>query len=608
MKHTEAPLMTLDGLSKAYRNGARTPMQVLNEIRQRIEQFRDHNIWIHVLSETELAPYLENLKRLDPARAPLWGVPFAIKDNIDLAGVPTTAACEAFSYVPERSAFVVEKLISAGAIPVGKTNLDQFATGLNGTRSPWGACRNAFDDAYISGGSSSGSAVAVALGLAAFSLGTDTAGSGRVPAGFNNLVGVKPTRGLLSASGMVPACRSLDCMTVFALNCEDANQVLSVAEGYDPEDAYSRPNPFRNGARQFGWRDGTFKIGVIAAEQLKFFEDTAYLRAHQETLASLRAAGMDLVELDYAPFDETARLLYEGPWVAERYLATHEIIEQQPEAMHPVVRSIIEGGEAPKATALFAAQYRLERLKKICWQQFDDIDCLLTPTAGRLFTLEELEEEPVRRNSELGYYTNFMNLLDLSSVALPARFTEAGLPFGITLVGRGFEDRSLLSIALRLQALFDLPVGTRGERPEADPKKRLPGYSDLTWIDVLVCGAHLEGLPLNWQLQERGAQLSMRTHTAPFYRMYALEGGPPYRPGLVLDKANGAAIEVEVWRVPASEFGSFVAGIPAPLGIGKVQLESGQWISGFICEPCGLDGATEITHLGGWRAYLEQRK
>lgn len=595
--------MNITALQEAYASGTLTPRQVLSDIHQRAALHSDHNIWIHLLNDEELEPYLIALEQKQPEQMPLWGVPFAIKDNLDLANIPTTAGCEAFTYTPHSSARVVQQLLDAGAIPVGKTNLDQFATGLNGTRSPFGACKNAVNPQYISGGSSSGSSVAVALGLASFSLGTDTAGSGRVPACFNNLIGVKPTRGMLSSTGLVPACKSLDCITVFTYNTDDANQVLAVAEGFDRKDPYSRKNPFLNQARSYGQQHGALTLGVIPTNQLIFFGDDAYASAYERTLETLQQTGIKLVEIDYTPFDEAARLLYEGPWVAERYLATQPLIDNNPQAIFPVVREIIAPGNEPKATSLFNAQYRLRELKQICDQQLEQIDCLLTPTAGRCFTVDEMLEQPVLYNSQLGYYTNFMNLLDYASIAVPTQMADSGLPFGITLAGPAFADRELLSIANRIHSLFaltagasDLPIQKQNQNKVISPR----------FIDVVVCGAHLEGLPLNWQLTERGATLKQKTVTAPKYKLYALAGGPPFRPGLAFDETNGSAVEVEVWRMPAAEFGGFVEGIPAPLGIGKVQLAGGSQVSGFICEPCGLEQARDITTFGGWRNYLAQ--
>ncbi|MEW8269408.1 MAG: allophanate hydrolase [Candidatus Thiodiazotropha taylori] len=595
--------MTISALRSAYLGGRLTPEQVMQTIRNRALEYEDYNIWIHLLSEAEQAHYLDRLQQLDLARFPLWGIPFAIKDNIDLNEIPTTAACIEFAYTPTASATVVERLIAAGAIPVGKTNLDQFATGLNGTRSPWGACRNAFKPDYISGGSSSGSAVSVALGLASFSLGTDTAGSGRVPACFNNLIGLKPSRGLLSTKGLVPACRSLDCITVFTCDSDDANLVLSVAEAYDADDEYSRNNPFQNQQRQYGERQGPLKIGVIPDQQLNFFGDQAYQQAYRDTLKQLETDGIEFVEIDYQPFAEAARLLYEGPWVAERYLATQPLIDDNPQALYPVVREIIEPGKSLQASSLFKAQYRLSGLKAVCDRQLAAVDCLLTPTAGTCFTIEQMLEEPILRNSQLGYYTNFMNLLDLASVAVPTQMTASGLPFGITLVGDAFTDRALLSIAKRIHRQFELNLGASQYELQSASQ---PAVGDHSEIDVVVCGAHLQGLPLNWQLTERGATLKAKTETAPIYRMYALPGGPPARPGLILDEVEGAAIEVEVWSMPQSQFGSFVAAIPSPLGIGKLQLADGSEVSGFICEPYAISKAEEITGFGGWKAYLNR--
>ena len=594
--------MTISELRADYLAGKQTPESLIADIHARAAEVSHYNIWIHLLTNSEIQIYLDALQHKPIETHPLWGIPFAIKDNIDLAHIPTTAGCEAFAYTPTQSAKVVQQLIDAGAIPVGKTNLDQFATGLNGTRSPIGPCHNSFDPAYVSGGSSSGSSVAVGLGLATFSLGTDTAGSGRVPACFNNLIGLKPSVGLLSATGMVPVCRSLDCMTVFAYNTDDANTVLSVAEGFDLTDGYSRANPYSNQTRQYGLRSGPLKVGIIPKEQLNFFGSDAYEKAYFDTINTLSSNGFELIEIDYAPFDEAAKLLYEGPWVTERYLAAQPIIDEQPEQVFPVVRQIIEQGRQPKATDLFSAEYRLHDLKQVCYAQLNALDCLLTPTAGRHFTIEEMLAEPILHNSQLGYYTNFMNLLDMASIAVPTQFTADGMPFGITLVGAALSDRALLSIANRVQQKFPLPTGAFN-CPQ--PALKQSSVADSRVINVMVCGAHLSGQPLNWQLTERGAVLLEATTTSPNYKMVALAGGPPLRPGLIYTDSNdGAAIEVEIWAMPSEQFGSFVAGIPEPLGIGKVELLDGRRVAGFICEPIGTQGATDITHFGGWRAYL----
>lgn len=595
--------LTLEAVQAAYDNG-QTPRQLMAAIREQAESLSDRAIFITLLSESEQAPFLDALQKLNRVECPLWGVPFVIKDNIDLAGISTTAACEAFSYTPTETAQVVQRLLAAGAIPVGKANLDQFATGLNGTRSPWGACRNSFDPDYVSGGSSAGSAVAVAMGLATFSLGTDTAGSGRIPACFNNLVGVKPTRGMLPVSGVVPACKTLDCVSIFCLHCDDANDILAIAEGLDDSDAFSRPSPVINNARHYGKQSGPLRLAVLADEDLRFFGDNEYLACYQSTLKQLSEDGVELITIDYTPFDETARLLYEGPWVSERYLATLPLIEQQPNAIFPAVRGIIEGGAKPKATELFRAQYRLQALQKVCHAQLESVDALLTPTAGRHFTIQEMLDEPVKRNSELGYYMNFVNLLDLAAVSAPTAMTSSGRPFGVTLSSVAFSDRRLLSIASRLQQLFKMPLGaTNFPLPPMISEKD----SSLAWMNIVVCGAHMQGMPLNHQLTERCGTFIMRGQTAPEYRLYALAESPVQRPALVKTSTGGVSIDVEVWKMPCTEFGSFLAGIAAPLGLGKVTLSDGNVHCGFIAEATAVEGAEDASAFGGWRAYLDRQ-
>jgi allophanate hydrolase len=590
-----APNLSIDHLLAAYRNGTLTPREALARIRERAQAGRDDNTWIHLLSEAETAPYLEALAGRDPARLPLFGIPFAIKDNIDLAGIPTTAACTEFAYTPAQSAFVVERLLAAGAVPVGKTNLDQFATGLTGARSPWGAVRNAFDPRYIAGGSSSGSAVAVAQGLASFALGTDTAGSGRVPAAFNNLIGVKPTRGLLSTTGVVPACRSLDCVSVFALDCRDAAAVLAAAADFDPRDPHAREARPGPGARE------RFRFGLPREEQLEFFGDRAAAEIYREAIERLRELGGEPVAIDLQPFLEAARLLYQGPWIAERYAAVEAFIETHGEAMLPVTRQIIAAGRSIGAVEVFKGLHRLEALRRAADEILRTVDFVVTPTAGTIYTIEAVNRDPVTLNSRLGYYTNFMNLLDCAAVAVPAGFRADGLPFGVTLFAPAFHDAALGGYAARLHHAGGLTLGASG-RPVPPPRPAAPAHDEL--IRLVVCGAHLTGLPLNPQLTARGARLIAATRTAHAYRLYALAGGPPRRPGLVRVASGGAAIEVEVWELPLAELGGFVAAIPAPLGIGTVELGDGAWHKGFICEPCALEEAMDITAYGGWRAWL----
>jgi allophanate hydrolase len=513
------------------------------------------NIWITQFDGTRAAA---------SNNGPLQGLTYAIKDNIDFAGILTTAGCPAYAYTPEKCADVVERLNAAGAVAKGKTNMDQFATGLVGVRSPYGACSSVFHPEYVSGGSSSGSAVAVAKALVDFSLGTDTAGSGRVPAAFNNIIGVKPTRGLLSMNGVVPACLSLDCVSIFARDLRVAELALRSAAVRTPAPAAS-------------WSlNGSFRFGVPSPEQLEFFGDDEADALFGKRVADLIAAGGTPVQIDYAPFLETARLLYSGPWVAERYAAVGEFIETHADATHPVVRDIILAAKKYSAVDTFRAMYRLEQLRAATAPTWQRVDVMLLPTTGTIYKIADVEADPVRLNTNLGYYTNFVNLLDLAALAIPAGFRASnGLPFGVTLIGPANSDLSLLAVAARLER-----------------------------IKVAVVGAHLEGQPLHYQLRERGATLVSRTKTAPHYRLYALANTTPPKPGLVREPGfAGPGIEVEVWSLPAAHFGSFVAMIPAPLGIGSLELADGSTVKGFICEPAGLAEAADITAFGGWKKY-----
>ena len=596
--------LTISTLAKGYQSRALSPALLVEELIVERREHAANNIWISEVSDASLRERAQSLANVDPASLPLYGIPFAIKDNIDFAGLPTTAACAAFAYQPTESAPVVQALLDAGAIALGKTNLDQFATGLVGTRSPYGICRNAFDPAYVSGGSSSGSAVAVALGLASFSLGTDTAGSGRVPAAFNNLVGYKPTFGSLSMRGVVPACRSLDVMSIFALTAEDAQQVANVAVKYDPDDAWSRRTG-RTARPGFG-RAAAFRFAVPKAAQLEFFGNSAYAQLFDASVQRLRGLGGEPCEVDIEPLLETARLLYEGPWIAERYLATESIIASRPEAMLDVTRRLISAGSAPQALDAFRGQYRLKTLIRKAQPIWEAADLLLLPTAGTHYRIEDEQADPIRLNSTLGRYTNFVNLMDLAAVAVPAGFTPQRLPFGVSLIAPAWSDSELLALAGRLHRAAAVTLGATSL--PLPPAQSVPSAFDAPTVDVMVCGAHMSGLPLNKQLLERGAWQVATTRTAPIYRFYALPGGPPFRPGLVQVQDGGVAIDVEVWRLPVEHFGSFVAGIPAPLGIGKVQLEDGSVVSGFMCESLGVANAVDISALGGWRQYLASRK
>jgi allophanate hydrolase len=591
--------LSLTTLRRRYASGDLTPTGLIEALWPALSADDARHVWITRLDRAALLAHAKALEGRDPASLPLYGVPFAIKDNIDLAGVPTTAACPAYAYTPAHSAFVVQRLIDAGAIPVGKANLDQFATGLVGVRSPHGACGNSFDPAYVSGGSSSGSAVSVAMGLASFSLGTDTAGSGRVPAAFNNLVGHKPTCGTLSATGTIPACRSLDTISIFALTADDARCVLQVAAAFDAADPFSRAT--EPCGADFAAR--AFRFGVPRPSDLRFFGNDAYERLFGAAVARLETLGGTRVEIDLQPFLETARLLYEGPWVAERYAAIRPFFDAQPEALHPVTREITARSRQWLAADAYAAQVRLRALKRIADAAWRDVDCIVTPTTGTHYRIDEVEADPIRLNANLGYYTNFMNLLDYAATAVPTGFVPSGLPFGVTLFAPAHRDIPLLGLAARLQQASVRTLGATDLLLPAEPVfAPPPAVTGL--VRVAVCGAHLSGLPLNPQLTSRGARLVGAVKSAPVYRFYALPGGPPFRPGMVRVAQGGGAVAMEVWELPAREFGSFVAGIPAPLGIGTVLLDDGSTVQGFVCEAVAVSGARDITDLGDWRAYL----
>lgn len=434
--------LNIKDLKAKYLSGETTVKEVVSSVLQKIEQTRDYNIWIYTLSEEELSPYLKNLDNKNPKDLPLYGIPFAIKDNIDLVGIPTTAACPEFSYIPRKSAFVVEKLIEAGAIPIGKTNLDQFATGLVGTRSPYGECKNSINKEYISGGSSSGSAVAVALEMASFSLGTDTAGSGRVPAAFNNLIGLKATKGVLSTSGVVPACRSLDCVTLFVKELDSIKEVFEIVNAYDEEDIYSRVYE-KNECEE----KAKFSFAIPKKEQLKFFGDEEAKKLFEEAVKKFELLGGKAFEIDYEPFNESANLLYSGPWVVERFIAIKDVITKNPEVVEPTVRKIISGGENINAINYFESEYILKKNRKKAEKLFEEFEFMLTPTTGTIYKIEEVNNNPIELNTNLGYYTNYMNLLDLSAIAVPAGNRANGLPFGVTVVSKNFEEEKLLSYA-----------------------------------------------------------------------------------------------------------------------------------------------------------------
>jgi len=562
-------------LRKLYLEDTLRPRQLVEALRLRAKTINNPHIWIHALSAEELEPYLLKLESLDPEALPLYGIPFAIKDNIDLAGIPTTAACSSYSYLPDVSASVVEQLVEAGAIPMGKTNLDQFATGLVGVRTPYGVPRNPIAPDRVPGGSSCGSAVSLSEKLVSFSLGTDTAGSGRVPAMFNNLWGVKPSKGRLSTSGVVPACRTLDCVSIFALNAQDSQTVLKVAEGFDSRDAYSQatvdlPLPSSN------------KIGVPKPEQLLFFGDAGYEVVWERALEDLKSKGWEIETIDFEPFLKAARLLYEGPWVSERTAVLKNFLETNADDFFPATRTIVSGGLNHTACEAFSAAYKLADLKRESEAVWEGLAAIVTPTAGGFPTLAEMEADPIGPNSQLGYYTNFMNLFDLCAVAIPAGESDAGLPFGITWLAPRDTDKALIQIA--------------AAGPQAKTAKDR--------ISVLLFGAHMSGLPLNEQVQALGGEFISEAQTAPNYKMLYLPEPAPPRPGIVRVTEGGVLIAAEEWSFPKASLGDFLSTIQQPLGLGQVELSDGRKVHGFLCEAAVAETADDISESGGWRGFL----
>jgi allophanate hydrolase len=568
----------------------------------------EEGIWIHRPPMEDVQRAVTQLERRRAAGEvlPLHGMFFAVKDNIDVAGMPTTAACPAFSYVPRQSAPVVDRLLAAGALLLGKTNLDQFATGLVGVRSPYGVPRNPFDERFIVGGSSSGSAAAVAHGLVNFALGTDTAGSGRVPAAFTNIVGWKPSPGVLSTRGVVPACRSLDCVSVFARTVDDARLVASVAAGFDQDDPYSRPEA--DGLSFQAAAPARFRAGVPRAGDREFFGDRWAEAAYDQALERLREQGAELVEVDLAPFLETAGLLYDGPWIAERLAGLEAFVERQPEALLPVTREILQEGASYPGPRVFAGLHRLAALRQAVRPLWRQIETLVLPTTPTIYRIAEIEAEPRALNARLGRYVNFVNLLEMAGIAVPAGFRPDGLPTGISFLGPWGSEGRLAALASRFHARFGGPLGVKlgatGETLEpTDAGDSVAPSPDE--VPLAVVGAHLSGQPLNHQLTELGARLLRTCKTAAVYRLYAVPGTVPPKPGLVrvADGGAGAAIEVEVWELPRTKLGAFFRGVVPPLALGTLELEDGSQVAGFLCESFAVTGAQDISSFGGWRAY-----
>ncbi|WP_298984434.1 allophanate hydrolase [uncultured Roseibium sp.] len=588
---------TLSSLKTAYSGGA-SPADIVEEVYRRIETIGDPGIFIYLLDKQEVLEQAAELGAFN-ATKPLWGIPFVIKDNIDAGGKPTTAACPAYEYQAGEDAFVVRNLRQAGALLIGKTNLDQFATGLVGVRSPYQPPKNSVDPAIVPGGSSSGSAVAVGHGIVSFSLGTDTAGSGRVPAALNNIVGLKPTLGALSASGVVPACRTLDTISIFALTVEDAYTAYQAAAGYDEADAYSR----KIAAPDLSPVPPSLRIGIPDAGSIEFCGDAVQEQSFRDTVALLRAEGAEIVEVDFTPFYDVAHMLYEGAWVAERHTVIEELMNENLEAVHPVTRKIVGAALDLSATDAFRGFYRLKELARKTEPVLSELDLLCVPTMPTFYSVSDLEADPVGPNSRNGTYTNFVNLLDMCGLAVPVKPRSDGRPGNVTLLASAGRDGFLAAVGSRLEQMAPHTLGATGWALPA-PADLQPA-PDTSEIAIAVCGAHMSGMALNGELTGRGGRFLKSAETSDAYSLFALAGGPPKRPGLVRGPAgSGAAIELEVWALPATEVGGFLAGIPAPLGLGTVDLSDSTSVTGFICEAAGVERAENISHLGSWRKFI----
>jgi allophanate hydrolase len=591
---------TIAAIVAAHLAGTASPAQTVARSFARIREHNDPAIFISLREEKQALAEAQALSVKDAAQLPLYGVPVAVKDNIDVAGLPTTAACPAFTYMPAHDATAVARLRAAGAIVIGKTNLDQFATGLVGVRSPYGIPNNPLRGDLIPGGSSSGSAVAVSAGLVPLALGTDTAGSGRVPAMLNNIVGLKPSLGLVSTAGVVPACRTLDCVSVLSLTVDDAMAALNAMAGPDGADPYSRHRPLA----QMAPFPANLRLAVPRSGQLIFFGDKASEKAYDDALKRWTALGATLVEFDLEPFYETARLLYEGPWVAERYLVIRDLLASSPDAIHPVTREIVIAGARLSAADTFAALYRLQALRKSAERAFAGLDALVLPTAPTAYSTAQVLANPIELNSRLGTYTNFVNLLDLCGLALPAAIRPDEIPFGITLLAPAGRDAQLASIGRVFHAHTKLPMGACGT-PQP-PLAALPAGVSGDEIAIAVVGAHLSGMALNGELMTLGGRLLEAAKTAPDYRLYALPTTPP-KPGMLrVEAGTGQSIELEVWALAAAAFGKFVAAVPPPLSIGTVRLADGRSVKGFIVEAADVDGARDISAFSGWRAFVAE--
>ena len=566
----------------------------LNDLIGYVKQLpNDDHAWISLANAAQIQAQIDQILKVDPKKLPLYGIPFAVKDNIDVAGFETTAACKEVTYIAQKDATVVAKLKAAGAIVVGKTNLDQFATGLVGVRSPYGAVQNSFNPEYISGGSSSGSSVAVANGQVPFSLGTDTAGSGRVPAGHNNIVGLKPTKGWFSTTGLIPACRTIDVISIFALSVDDAWTVAQVMQGYDEADEFSRQHP-TSAPTQFS------KSKIAIPAQLEFYEDELSKRAFALAVERAQQLGYEIEEIDFTVFNQLASALYNKAWVAERTSAVEKLVTR--EQAHPVIAQIISQADQFDAVDMIEAEYERAQLARQINLVLSQYDALMVPTAATIYKIADVEADPLVKNSHMGAYTNFVNFADLSALALPNVIREDGLPSGVTFIAAAWMDQALANFGQQWQQATHLPLG----KSQQDYQKSKVIQSQHA-VKLAVVGAHLTGMPLNFQLTTRGGTLLFKSKTSAHYDLFALNNTTPLKPGLSYSE-KGHSIDIEVWEIPFARFGEIVAEVPAPLGIGNVQLVDGTWVKGFICENYALADAEIISHFGGWRDFIQSKQ
>lgn len=597
---------TIDEIHKAYHQNVGVDA-VVTESLDRLLKIDDEGIYLHISSEAQLAEAITALGPFDLEKKPLWGIPFAVKDNIDVVDMPTTAACEEFRYIAQQDAYVVSLLKQAGAIVIGKTNLDQFATGLVGLRTPYPAPKNAIDEKLVPGGSSSGSAVAVAHGQVCFSLGTDTAGSGRIPAALNNIIGLKPTLGSISSRGVVPACRSLDTVSIFALTVEDATQVYACCRKHDQKDPFSK---LYSGYVKHNM-PVTFTMAVPDSNSL-IIDEPAQEKSYQQALNYWKKKGAVILEIDFQPFYEVAKLLYEGPWVAERLAALETFIGEHSNALYPVTRNIIESARNFSASDAFNGSYRLRELRQKTAAILKNIDVMCVPSMPGLVYKHDIEADPIGPNSRLGTYTNFVNLLDLCAIAVPGKVRDDGFPSNITLIAQNNCDALIHTLAANYHTHQASTLGAT-THTICQPSRGITATADLVAltnrneIAIAVVGAHMNGLPLNHQLTDRDGRFLMSTQTASEYCLYKLGDERPLRPGLIKDK-RGQAIELEIWALPKTQFADFIAQIPPPLCIGSIVLTDQQQVKGFLCEPHGLKNSRNITEFGGWRAFCKAEK